>query len=356
MGAIFSPPKAPAAPDPAATIEAQKEANQIAQFTPSGNLVYGSYDPETGQFVERATDALRVTESPFQQLTREGGEELTQNLLSQLLANPNVLTDVRTATDIEGRLSPLSTDFGADIARLEQSTYEAAASRLRPEFERQREQLEQRLADQGLPIGSEAYQEELNRLEESQNEQLSRLSLDAVSAGRQEQDRLARLGAALRGQEFSEQSGLRTLEEQARARGFGEIGSVLGFASPFTQFSTPQIDVAGIINQGYQNQIGQFGLRQQGRQEQAGNIAGLAQTGALLFSDKRLKKNIEKVGNVDGINVYEFEYKTIPDTRFKGVMADEIEEIMPDAVITNEQGYKMVNYDKLPINMEIVYG
>ena len=215
MGGILSKPKTPAAPDPTATIQAQKEASQIAQFTPSGNLVYGTYDPETGQFLEKATDALRVSESPFQESIRLGGEELSGRILAQLLGQTGQpLSDVRSASSIESGLTPLSTDFGADIARLEQSTYEAGASRLRPEFDRQRKQLEQRLADQGLPMGSEAYQEELNRLEQSQNEQLSRLSLDAVSAGRAEQDRLARLGAALRGQQYGEQTGLKTLEEQ----------------------------------------------------------------------------------------------------------------------------------------------
>lgn len=353
MGSIFSPPKPPAAPDPAKTIEAQKEVNQVAQFTPTGNLTYGSYDPKTGEFTAKATDALQVTESPFQEATRLGGEQLTSNLLSQLLANPQALSEARTASQIESGLMPLSTDFSSDIQRLEDATYEQTASRLRPEFEKQRSQLEQRLADQGLPIGSDAYNEEINRLEQNQNDQLQNLALQSVQAGRSEQDRLARLGATLRGQQFNEQTSLTTLENQARAGRFGEIGSVLGFASPFTQYNTPQIDVAGIINQGYQNQLNAFNNRQAGNLFSPQNLGLLAQAGATAYaSDIRIKENIEEKGTRNGFKWYEFNYKWSPQ-RFGGVMAQDVEKIKPEAVI-EENGYKLVNYDMLGLKMEIL--
>jgi hypothetical protein len=72
-----------------------------------------------------------------------------------------------------------------------------------------------------------------------------------------------------------------------------------------------------------------------------------------FFSDILLKDNIEKVG-VDsrtGLNLYQFNYRDDPDTRWQGVMADEVEVQYPDAVTTHRNGYKMVNYGALGIRM-----
>lgn len=274
---IFSAPKVPAAPDPAATAEATAEANRVTQFTPSGNLLYGTVG-EGGVFQPDYTGdqaALQVQETPFQASLRQTGESELLSLAEQLRGS--TLGPVRTATSIEASgLPSYQTDFGTETARLEDATYQAGVQRLQPQFDRQRAALEQRLADQGLPLSSKAYQEEMNRLEESQNEQLSRLALDSVAQGRAEQDRLARLSAALRGQALNEQFGLNTLEQQARQQTFGELGSLLGFNAPFQQLQTPYIDVAGITNASYQNQL----AAQQARASSGGGFGQLA--GSLL--------------------------------------------------------------------------
>jgi len=353
MGGIFSKPKVPAAPDPAATAQAQAEANRVTQFTPSGNLLYGTVGAG-GQFVPAngtGQTALQVQETPFQESLRGLGESEILNLAQQLQGT--TLGDVRTASSIEGMSLPgLQTDFATETQRLEDSTFQAATQRLQPQFDRQRAQLEQRLADQGLPIGSDAYEQELSRMEESQNEQLSRLSLDAVAQGRAEQDRLARLSAALRGQALNEQFGLSSLEQQARQQSFGELGSLLGFNTPFSQQSTPFIDVAGIAQSGYQGQLAQSQAQQQAAQQQASNIAGVGQLAAFAFSDIRLKENVKLVKSGAGYNLYEFNY--IGDSqRYRGVMAHEIESILPEAV-TEIDGYKAVNYAMLGEKMEAV--
>lgn len=65
------------------------------------------------------------------------------------------------------------------------------------------------------------------------------------------------------------------------------------------------------------------------------------------FSDRRLKSNIIKIGTHDtGIGVYEYD---IRGKRERGVMADEVMEIMPEAVILGDDGYYRVNYRKLGI-------
>lgn len=79
-------------------------------------------------------------------------------------------------------------------------------------------------------------------------------------------------------------------------------------------------------------------------------IAGLA-TAALPFfalSDKRTKKNIDKVGEKNGINIYDFEYKKAPGKKYRGVMAQEVKDI-PGAVAKDEDGIMAVDYSKLPL-------
>ena len=64
-----------------------------------------------------------------------------------------------------------------------------------------------------------------------------------------------------------------------------------------------------------------------------------------MFSDERLKENIEPVGELfDGTNVYRYNYKGDNIPRI-GVMAQEVEKTRPDAV-TEIGGYKAVDYAK----------
>jgi hypothetical protein len=66
------------------------------------------------------------------------------------------------------------------------------------------------------------------------------------------------------------------------------------------------------------------------------------------FSDRRLKENINLVGNSNGLNVYEYNY-TWSSEKQKGVMAQELLETKySDAVSTHKSGYYMVDYSKLP--------
>jgi hypothetical protein len=73
-------------------------------------------------------------------------------------------------------------------------------------------------------------------------------------------------------------------------------------------------------------------------------------------SDRRIKENIVRVGDHPlGIGPYLFDYK--PEFREQwghgrqfGVMADEVEAVMPQAVLMHSNGYQMVNYGMLGIN------
>lgn len=73
-----------------------------------------------------------------------------------------------------------------------------------------------------------------------------------------------------------------------------------------------------------------------------------------IFSDCRLKENIEKVREENGYNIYEYNYIHNPHERFQGVMAQEIEQINPDAVFETKDGLKGVNYNMIGIDFKKV--
>jgi len=80
--------------------------------------------------------------------------------------------------------------------------------------------------------------------------------------------------------------------------------------------------------------------------------AGIGAAGALggagikAASDRRLKKNIKRIGtHVLGIGLYTWDY--LWGEPFAGVMADEVEQVMPEAIVMHPSGFKMVNYEML---------
>jgi hypothetical protein len=72
-------------------------------------------------------------------------------------------------------------------------------------------------------------------------------------------------------------------------------------------------------------------------------------------SDIRTKENIKQIGFLpNGLPVYSYEYKEefkndplAGPGRYVGLMAHEVEKIIPDAVNLRTDGYKMVNYSKV---------
>ena len=72
-------------------------------------------------------------------------------------------------------------------------------------------------------------------------------------------------------------------------------------------------------------------------------------------SDIRMKENISKVGkSKDGHNIYEWNYKTNKNTRYRGVIAQDVVKINPMAVAIRPDGYLGVHYDKIDVDMEVV--
>ena len=82
-----------------------------------------------------------------------------------------------------------------------------------------------------------------------------------------------------------------------------------------------------------------------------GNLLNAGANGAALWarlSDIRLKENITPMGEENGYKIYEYNYIGDPQ-RYIGVMAQEVMQTYPDAVVVTPTGHYAVNYDKIGV-------
>ena len=285
--------------------------------------------PEGSQTYDAGTNTLRLNESPFTKKQRLDQERIAMQLSGSLAGN-------LPSTDNEA---------------VRQATFELGKRQLDPELKSQKEALATRLANQGIPIGSEAYNSEMNRLERSQGDQLNALSLQSL------------------------QTGIQTAEAQRAAR-FNEISSLLGRTQvgAGTNFGQYQSNYQGVDLMGAEqanlNRQSQYSMLQQQLKGQlkaaqwqaAGSaIGGIAGGLGSFFkpaaSDIALKTNIQFENKFKNhLPIYTFEYinKKHGDGRFEGVMAQDVEKTYPEAVGISPEGYKMVDYSKIGIEFRRV--
>ena len=438
---------APKAPDPKETAAAQTGTNvttaiangymgNVNQVTPDGKLNY-SYtmktvqDPTTGKSYQVPVATATQSLSKTQQALKNQNDKTQSNLagvaveqsgrLGNLLntpfdtntlpqggnaagiatpqyeqfgAGPDLQTSVGNGGDIT---KSYGTDYGANV----QQVQDALMSRIQPSLDRDRASLEQKLANQGLQPGSEAYNRAVDEASRSAND----ARYGAIINAGQEQSRLAGLaqnqasfqnqaqaqqyGQGLSSAQFGNQAlqqgfqnqntataGNNTLQDQSfnaqltkgtamdqqrqqalqeayasRNQPINEITSLLS-GSQVTQPSfmniqgqqMPTVDYAGLVQQNYQNQVGAYNQQQANSGALLGGLASL-----FTLSDKTAKKNIKKVGSLKGHGLYEYDYKGKHDDgqRHIGVMAQNVEKTRPDAVRKGSDGLRRVNYGAL---------
>jgi hypothetical protein len=222
-----------------------------------------------------------------------------------------------------------------------QSYTDAIMQRLAPTQQHQSEMSDQQLANQGIMPGSEAYNNAKRLLAQSQNDQLT----SAVTGG---------MGVGLQAnqQAYNQQTGTYTTNLNAP---FNYASNVKAFASPSyvtpsQQTTTAGADITGAMGLTNQNQQANANAANAQSNAMMSGLFTLGGAGIAKYSDIRTKENIELVGYLpNGLSVYEYEYK--PEWKNEagygkhiGVMAQEVEKILPYAVITLDNGYKMVNY------------
>jgi hypothetical protein len=158
--------------------------------------------------------------------------------------------------------------------------------------------------------------------------------------------------------QFANQAATQELQKQLALRNqpLNEItGLMSGSQLQMPQFQgynptniAPAPIFAGAQAQGAAN-LQNYGIQQSGANALTSglfNLGGAAMMAPIgTFSDRRLKSNIERIGTHKlGIGIYEYD---IFGERQQGVMADEAEKVMPEAVLMHPSGYKMVNYGLL---------
>lgn len=187
-----------------------------------------------------------------------------------------------------------------------------------------------------------------------------------AAAGTGARDRARSEGYALTDRATNALAGYPAMGMQATqsGAGFGASGTTIanqGLAGMNSGYGAAGT-MAGQMGQNATSMYGAMGSYKNGADNAAANanpmgalLGAGAQLGAatILKSDPRLKQNIELVGRDEhtGLNLYEFAYKDMPHERWRGVMADEVLEVMPSAVHTNEEGFMSVDYGALGIEM-----
>ena len=291
-----------------------------------------------------------------------------------------------------------SFNFGAPLPQVDSSYRDTVANqlmqRMQPVHDYQQNQLETRLANQGFTVGSEGYKralDELNQrqaaerfqaLDQSGNEmqRLFGMQMQTANTGFNQnlqgaqfqnqalgqaaaldQGRMAAQNAAMGQQQnlnqayVDQQNRVRqqAIAEQMQRRGMSlnEMNALLSGQqvqmpnmpsfNASGRAETPNI--LGATQMGYDAQLGAYNAQQAG----FGNLLGAgAQLGsAFLFSDRRLKSNIQRVGTHPiGVGIYSYTMMGMPQ---RGVIAQEVQAVRPDLVRRHASGFLQVNYGGL---------
>jgi hypothetical protein len=338
-------PRAPAPPDYAAAARETAQgnlaaaqtataANRVNQVTPYGNLTYAETGTDSrGNPIWTATQTLSPAQQQlldYQNQTSAGLGRLSQQGLGYV---ENMLN-----TPFDTSALP-STGFNPS-----QSYQDAYMQRLQPQIQQGQEQLQQRLANQGIDIGSKAYDRAMMQQQQRENDLLLGATTQGFGVGQQARQSALQEQAYLRNEPLNTLSAVRTGSQVTGPQ----------FVNSAQQATTGGADILGASQMGYNAQMGDFNARQAAQQNFNQGLMSLG--GAAMMSDIRTKENIVPIGVLDnGLTLYSFEYKD----EFKdhplageglqvGVMAQEVEQVYPYAVTTLNDGYKAVNYGLLP--------
>lgn len=224
---------------------------------------------------------------------------------------------------------------GSDEARqrAENATYQAYTNLLTPEFKQQTNNLETRLQNQGIGVGSAAYNNAMDNLLKNQNNAYNEAAYRSVLAGQNAYN-----------QSLNNEISAGTFANNAQNNYLSQILSQLqnsysGYDNAMNIYnaqrgSDARIDAAKQANTNAQTEAGKQFLS---------NL--ISSAGLAMFSDVRLKENIRPVGKLDnGLTVYCFNFAGSKVSQL-GLLAQEVAEVKPEAVFRDENGYLMVCYD-----------
>ena len=373
MGSKSSPPPAPdyagaATQTAAGNLEAARaaaSANRVNQTTPYGSINYSqtpTYDVN-GELNKDAGWNMTTTLSPTQQRQFDQNNQINEQLGGVAQQGLGYVQSA-LSSPLQGA-NALSTSAG-DPQLLQQNVqnalYNNAKQYLDPQFAQSDTALESKLANQGITRGSEAFNSAMlnqsNARQQAYESARNSATAQGVGAaqgmfGQNLQN--SQLQNATSAQDFAARQALQ--QNPINMLNAVRSGQQMNTATlPTQQNVAMQQGTAGPDMLGAATATGQYnqGIYNANQAANAGMVGGLGQmamAGAMMpagtfTSDRRLKTNIQLIGKHDnGMNIYSWDY--VWGEHSRGVMADEVEEIMPEAVVMHPTGFKMVNYSML---------
>jgi hypothetical protein len=329
MGKASAPP----APDYVGAAQAQGAANKEAAVA-SGKLSNPSFSNPLGsrdvQFGYKG--------DPEQVFIQDSLTPIGQQRFDQEQRINTGLGDIAESGlgYVEGALdNPFDTaSLPARSINAGQTAQDAILSRLEPQIAKDRETLRTQLVNQGIR-GGEA-------------------SDDAYRVQGQRENDL-RIAAALQGIQTGDQARQQAIQEQSFLRSeplnmLNAVRSASPVAMPqFQGYSGTNIQAAPLMQAAQAQGQADLGLYNAKVGQQNAGLGMLGTIGAAavpyMFSDRRLKSNVVRIGTHRcGVPLYAYD---IFGRRDVGVMADEVAEVRPDAVMQHESGFLMVNYGAL---------
>ena len=114
---------------------------------------------------------------------------------------------------------------------------------------------------------------------------------------------------------------------------------------PFTGANVGAAPIAQTMQNAYAGQMNAYNQQIASQNAQTGGLFDLGAAAITAYSDERLKSNITRIGTHPlGIGIYEYD---IFDRREIGVMAQEVQEVLPEAIHIDPSGFMMVDYGRL---------
>ena len=373
MGSKSSPPPAPdyagaATQTAAGNLEAARaaaSANRVNQTTPYGSINYSqtpTYDVN-GELNQDAGWNMTTSLSPTQQRQFDQNNQINEQLGGVAQQGLGYVQSA-LSSPLQGA-NALSTSAG-DPQLLQQNVqnalYNNAKQYLDPQFAQSDTALESKLANQGITRGSEAFNSAMlnqsNARQQAYESARNSATAQGVGAaqgmfGQNLQN--SQLQNATSAQDFAARQALQ--QNPINMLNAVRSGQQMNTATlPTQQNVAMQQGTAGPDMLGAATATGQYnqGIYNAQQAGTAGMVGGLGQMGMAAAmmpagtfpSDRRLKTNIQLIGKHDnGMNIYSWDY--VWGEHSRGVMADEVEEIMPEAVVMHPTGFKMVNYSML---------
>lgn len=219
-------------------------------------------------------------------------------------------------------------------ARAEQATYNSYSDLLQPTFANQLNDLQTRLINQGLNVGSTAYQRAMNDWQTNQNNALNQAAYQAVLNGQNAYSDSLR--DQINSADFANRSQAAYINQLLSAL----QNSISGYNNAMNQYT---------VKSGADNRIAQNKAANAREQYEAGNeflnSAISSAASAFLASDMRLKENLRPVGHLNnGLTVYCFNFKGSSAAQI-GLIAQEVQKVCPEAVYEDTDGFLKVNYE-----------